>query len=79
MAHIGIDARITDYRIGGISTYARQLIAALAAQISGDQLTVFQSRRMRAPVDDRLTTRRLLTPPHHRIERSALSLELLRH
>jgi glycosyltransferase involved in cell wall biosynthesis len=76
--HIGIDARLTAYRTGGIATYTRALIAALDRLNTQHRLTVFDSRRSDLPLQGRFQTRALWTPPHHRLERAALSLELAR-
>lgn len=78
MAHIGIDARITAYRVGGISTYARRLIHALEDVEHDHQLTVFRSRKPDTGLTRRFNTAQLFTPAHHRLERTALSLELRR-
>lgn len=84
--HIGIDARLLYYRIGGISRYVIQLVEALAAldddyQSSGDyQYSVFHSRKDRqdyTPEQVNFVRRRLWTPCHHRFERWLLSAELL--
>ncbi|NWF67816.1 MAG: glycosyltransferase family 4 protein [Chloroflexi bacterium] len=78
MIHIGIDARLNDYRVGGISTYTRELIAALEKLDSAGRYTVFHSRKARAALVTRFASAQLWTPCHHRIERLALSLELAR-
>jgi glycosyltransferase involved in cell wall biosynthesis len=74
--HIGIDARLNAYRVGGISTYTRQLILALERLQPGEHFTVFQSRKATTPLADRFPEHRLWTPPHHRLERLTLSVEL---
>lgn len=79
MAHIGIDARLTHYRTGGISTYTRRLVAALADLTTAHRITVFHSRKAQQPISDHFPAASLWTPPHHRLERIALSVELLRH
>ncbi len=82
MAHIGIDARLTYYRTGGISAYTRQLVGALGSlqdQLPTGQrhrFTVFLSRKARFTLGQH--TAKLWTPAHHRFERVALSLELAR-
>lgn len=84
-AHIGIDARITGYRIGGISTVAVELVRTLHALDRENRYTVFTSRRNHYPLltdtspDDNFRESTLWTPPHHRFERVALSVELARH
>ena len=45
MQHIGIDARLTYYRKGGISTYMRRLVTALELLDNDHRYTVFHSRR----------------------------------
>ena len=81
MARIGIDARLTHYRVGGISTYIRHLITALEKLESDHGYTVFQSRRIRhnmtTALAEQFHTARLFTPPHHPLERWTLSAELL--
>lgn len=83
MIKIGIDARLAHYRVGGISNYTRNLIQALEQLQSNNNgeetFTVFQSRRSRKTMSDTFNTAKLWTPPHHRYERTALSVELLRH
>ncbi|MDL1900166.1 glycosyltransferase family 4 protein [Anaerolineae bacterium CFX9] len=79
---IGIDARLTYYRVGGISTYIARLVDAIERlQDSTIDLTVFHSRKM--PRDKRIGSRSrhasLWTPSHHRLERWSLSAELLPH
>lgn len=77
MTHIGIDARLLYYRpLGGTSTYIRQLAAALERIDTRNQYTLFQSRKANMPVAKRFSERKLWTPPHHRLERLALSVEL---
>jgi glycosyltransferase involved in cell wall biosynthesis len=79
MTHIGIDARITAYRQGGISTYTRRLVEALARLDYKNSYTVFHSQRSQNALTWRFPAPRLWTPPHHRLERLALSVELLRY
>jgi len=79
MTHIGIDARLTHYRLGGISTYTRQLITALESLNTNQQFTAFTSRKASIPLDTTFNQAKLWTPPHHRLERIALSAELIRH
>ncbi len=75
---IGIDARLTHYRAGGISTYIRRVITALEALDHANDYTVFHSRKAREPLTTRFHAAPLWTPPHHRLERLALSVELAR-
>lgn len=77
--HIGIDARLTYYRTGGISTYIVRLVQALERLDTQNRYTIFQSRKARehlAPL--RFRSAKLWTPAHHRLERIALSVELTR-
>lgn len=78
--HIGFDARLVAYRDGGIASYTRSLLHALLALDRTNRYTVLVARSGRPVVaegDDRKVTHRaLLTPPHHRLERAALRLEL---
>ncbi|MEQ8677483.1 MAG: glycosyltransferase family 1 protein [Aggregatilineales bacterium] len=78
MVNIGIDARLTHYRVGGISTYTTALIEALKALDSPHNFTVFNSRKAQISKNPLNKEIGLWTPPHHRIERIALSLELMR-
>lgn len=75
---IGIDARLTYYRAGGISTYIRRVILALEALDHENAYTVFRSRKAREALTTRFRSVPLWTPSHHRIERLALSVELAR-
>lgn len=76
---IGIDARLTYYRTGGISTYIIRLVEALERLDSLNRYTVFHSRKAREPLVSRFRRASLWTPSHHRIERLVLSVELLPH
>jgi glycosyltransferase involved in cell wall biosynthesis len=78
MAKIGIDARLTYYRKGGISTYIQRLISALERIDQQNHYIVFQSRKAQDGLTQRFTSAKLWTPSHHRIERLALSVELSR-
>lgn len=76
---IGIDARLADYVIGGIARYTVQLMAAMA-RIAGDHtLVALRSRTPKVPPPE-IPGESLVvwTPPHHRLERFALSWELRR-
>lgn len=77
MAHIGIDARLTYYRTGGISTYIRRLVSALEVLDTDNQYTLLYSRKDQSRLSARWGAARLWTPAHHRIERLALAAELL--
>jgi glycosyltransferase involved in cell wall biosynthesis len=78
--HIGIDARLTYYRTGGISTYIARLIQALEYLDTHNHYTIFQSRKARERLaSGQFASAKLWTPAHHRLERIALSAELIRH
>jgi glycosyltransferase involved in cell wall biosynthesis len=77
MAHIGIDARLPYYRDGGISTYVRRLIRALEQLDAHNHYTIFHRRGASETLTGRFRRADLWTPAHHRLERLALSLELL--
>ena len=81
--HIGIDCRLPTYRMGGISQYTIHLVAALAELETGDEYTVFHSRRekrdFRSSAGDNFSRSNLWTPCHHRLERYALGWEVARH
>ncbi len=77
---IGIDARLNAYRGGGIPQYTEQLLAALARVGPDDELVALQHIRQRGGAlvaGDNVARATLLTPPHHRLERWALPVELL--
>lgn len=78
MQHIGIDARLTYYRVGGISTYIRRLVQALENLDTENRYTVFHSRKATESLVKRFWRTSLWTPCHHRLERIALSVELAR-
>ncbi|MYD11082.1 MAG: glycosyltransferase family 4 protein [Chloroflexi bacterium] len=78
MAHIGIDARLTHYRVGGISRYIRGLISAFEQLQPPHTFTIVQSRKSRRRLSARFQSVSAWTPPHHPLERAALSLELAR-
>lgn len=79
MAHIGIDARLTHYRVGGISRYITALVRALEQLQPPHTFTLVQSRKSRGRLSSRFRTASAWTPPHHPWERAALSVELARH
>ena len=79
MAHIGIDARLTHYRVGGTSRYITALISAFEQLESPHDITLLQSRKSSKSLSERFRSVAVWTPPHHRLERAALSVELLRH
>ncbi len=76
--HIGIDARLTYYRVGGISTYIREMIKALEVLDTTHQYTILHSRKARENLSPRFRRFNLWTPSHNRIERLALAVELTR-
>jgi glycosyltransferase involved in cell wall biosynthesis len=76
--HIGIDARLTAYREGGISTYTRQIIQQLARMETRHRYTVLHSYRSAERLSAELGRGTLWTPCHHRLERTALGIELAR-
>jgi glycosyltransferase involved in cell wall biosynthesis len=77
--HIGIDARMVYYRVGGISTYIRNLVETLEKiDTGGHRFTVFHSRKGRETLTRRFRRADLWTPSHHRLERLALSVEIAR-
>ncbi len=79
MSHIGIDARLLHYREGGIATYIRRVIEALAALDNQADYTVLYSRKDRRSTAPGPGFRRasLWTPCHHRLERWTLAAELI--
>lgn len=78
MTHIGIDTRLTYYRIGGISTYMRRLVSALENLDTANRYTIFNSRKSVETISRKFAQASLWTPCHHRLERLALSVELAR-
>jgi glycosyltransferase involved in cell wall biosynthesis len=78
MRRIGFDSRLTYYRTGGISAYMRRLPPALASIDHENQYTIFQSRKEDCPPVITFRHVPLWTPPHHRLERLSLSVELSR-
>ncbi|MGB7340632.1 MAG: glycosyltransferase family 1 protein [Phototrophicaceae bacterium] len=76
MTKIGIDARLTYYRDGGISTYIRSLITALEQLDKENDYTIFHSRKDTQRLSPTFNSESLWTPAHHKIERLALSAEL---
>lgn len=73
---IGVDARLRAYRGGGIATHVACLLAGLAAIDPPEEIVVLAHRRETA-AGGPFATRRLATPPHHRLEGWTLPLELL--
>ncbi len=80
--HIGIDGRLPYYQLGGISQYVLHLLPALAELDGENRYTIFHSRkdgRSYTPSAPNFGRKNLWTPCHHRLERWALSGELLPH
>lgn len=81
--HIGIDARLPFYQMGGISQYTVHLVQALAAVDPENLYTIFHSRKdgrsYLPPSAANFRRQNLWTPSHHRLERLALAAELLPH
>ncbi|MCA9936451.1 MAG: glycosyltransferase, partial [Anaerolineales bacterium] len=80
--HIGIDARLPYYQMGGISQSVLHLLPTLAALDRGNRYTVFhlgRDGRTYTPSAPNFQRRDLYTPCHHRLERWALGAELLPH
>ncbi len=80
--HIGIDARLPFYQMGGISQSVLHLLPALAELDGENQYTIFHSRRdgrFYIPSSPNFQRRNLWTPCHHRLEPWSLSTELLPH
>jgi len=78
--HIGIDYRLPHYRIGGISQYVLQLVAALAEMDRENHYSILRSRKdgqTPVPIAPNFTTGSLWTPCHHKLERWTLAAELL--
>lgn len=78
MARIGIDARLLAYRKGGIAEYMRQLIRALSGLDGVNEYQVIRNFRDKNLYAEAANFRHIqaFTPPHHRLERTALSVEL---
>lgn len=70
--NVALDLRLAGYRGGGIARYARELHAALLA-LDGVEVRALRSRR---DLSGNANDPRLWTPPHHRLERVALPVEL---
>jgi glycosyltransferase involved in cell wall biosynthesis len=79
---IGIDARLNAYRGGGIAEYTRRLIGALAQLDDETTYRVLEHRwaagRLVPPDAANFRSVTALTPPHHRLERLALGVEVAR-
>lgn len=81
MARIGIDARLTYYRRGGITEYIEQLIRHLPDLDLANDYIILHSWKDRRDLATGARQRRALvwTPAHHRLERLALAIETLPH
>ncbi len=75
---MGIDLRLHAYAPGGISRYARRLALALSQMLTQDMLILLYHHREQNPLHlPHANAHHVWTPPHHRVERWSLSLELL--
>lgn len=79
MYRIGIDARLTYYRAGGIAQYTQHLIRELAALDSDNRYLLLHSRKDTHNLAQAANQQRVAcwTPSHHRFERWALALEVM--
>ena len=78
MARIGIDARLTYYRRGGIAEYIEALIRELPALDQANEYVVLHSRKDSRDLAVGPRQRRAIcwTPAHHRFERLTLAIEI---
>lgn len=78
---VGIDCRLPYYQMGGISQYILQLLPALAKIDKENDYFIFHSqkdgRSCLPPNTPNFRRQNLWTPCHHRLERWALTAELL--
>ena len=78
---IGIDGRLLRYRPGGISTYILGLLSGLAEVVSKERIVVLNARRgLPIPTrpDPGFSAVTCITPPHNRLERWSLAVEVAR-
>ena len=77
---VGIDARLVYYSQAGIGQYIIHLVNGLATVDHENEYILLQSRKDGTTILDRQNFRRtsLWTPSHHRLERYALIVELMR-
>src|SRR5690242_9307629 len=80
---IALDARLNGYREGGIAQYTRCLVSALAALDSTNDYEVLHAARPQIQANSLTSAKNfrrvsVWTPPHHRLERLTLALELAR-
>jgi glycosyltransferase involved in cell wall biosynthesis len=76
MKRIGIDLRLSHYRDGGISTYAREVLHELARRRLEAQIIAFPMRKDHRSYASGIQHHGLWTPAHHFAERWALAAEL---
>ncbi|MBN1428935.1 MAG: glycosyltransferase family 4 protein [Anaerolineae bacterium] len=78
MPAIGLDARLTYYRQGGIPQYTYHLIRELAELDTDNHYAILHSRKDRRDLTAAPNQRRVAcwTPAHNRFERLALGIEL---
>ena len=76
---IALDARLTHYSSGGISEYIRQLAGRLPILDRQNDYLILQSHKHAKPLSVAVNARmvKCITPAHHLMERSTLTLELL--
>jgi glycosyltransferase involved in cell wall biosynthesis len=77
---VGIDARLVYYSQAGIGQYILHLVNGLAKVDSENEYVLLQSRKDDTRILEQPNFRRvsLWTPSHHRLERYALNVELMR-
>ncbi len=77
---IGIDARLVYYSQAGIGQYILHLVDGLSKVDTENEYVLLQSRKDDTTILKRPNFRRvsLWTPSHHRLERYALNVELMR-
>jgi glycosyltransferase involved in cell wall biosynthesis len=77
---VGIDARLVYYSQAGIGQYILHLVDGLAKVDGVNEYVLLQSRKDSTTILEQPNFRRvsLWTPSHHRLERYALNVELMR-
>jgi glycosyltransferase involved in cell wall biosynthesis len=77
---VGIDARLVYYSQAGIGQYIIHLVNGLAKIDKENEYVLLQSRKDETTILEQENFRRvsLWTPSHHRLERYALNVELMR-
>ena len=77
---VGIDARLVYYSQAGIGQYILHLVEGLAKVDEANEYVLLQSRKDSTTILEKPNFRRvsLWTPSHHRLERYALNVELMR-